>query len=75
VVSGHHVDRHRKRRQELADALVLARPGDVDEVAADQDRVGERRQIEYRADGRRQREGRVAVAPADIDVRIAELGE
>jgi hypothetical protein len=53
----------------------MARPGAVDEVAADQDGVGSGAQVEDRADGRGQGERRVAVSPADVDVGIAQLRE
>jgi len=75
VVSGQHVDGQLQRRQELAHPLVLARARLVDQIARDQHRrepVGLRAQ---RPHHRRQRLRRLAVARADADVRVGDLGD
>jgi hypothetical protein len=75
VVSRHHVDGHRQRREQLADPLVLARARIVDQVAADQDGAWQRLQLEQGAHRPRKREGGVLVTATDVDVRIGELCE
>jgi hypothetical protein len=75
VVSGQHVHRHRKRREQLAHALVLASARIGDQIAADQDGIGWGREAKDGLDRGRQRPRRAAVAAPDDDVGIAELRE